>query len=115
MLGFCLQEKTGSGFCWTDCRGFLSSPTLDVGIPASIKPQNIFFPSVIVCIPPLGLSPLSFQSGVWLEMKTKHCVLANCSVKHVVNSYYLQWSSLSGSIIFLGTHFTASPDSLVPE
>lgn len=81
----------------------------------ALSHRILFFPSVIVSISPHGLSPLSFQYGVWLEMKTKHHVLENCSVKHVVNSYYLQWSSLSGSIIFLGSHFIASPVSLVPE
>lgn len=91
------------------------SLSLDMGIPVSIKPQDFFPPfSYCFCSTTVCLH-LGSQPGVWLETKTKRCVLANCSVEHVVNSYYLQWSSLSGSIIFLGSHFTESPVSLVPE
>ena len=107
------RSSPGSGF-FERAEVSLVLQTLDVGISASIKPQTHFFPAVIVSVLPPGFVSVEF-SVWWLELKTKHCVLANCSVKHVVSSYHLQWSSLSGSIIFLGSHFTESPVSLVPE
>lgn len=114
LFTFYLPEQAGSCFFWiVDVS--LVHQTLDVVIPASIKPPEYFFSFSYYFYFTTCLSPLSFQSSVWSEMKTKHCVLANCSVKHVVSSYYLQWSSLSGSIIFLGSDFTESLVFLVPE
>lgn len=66
--------STGAAQKWflLDCRGFLSSPNPWRRHPSKHQATGkIFFPLVIVSIPPPGLSPLSFQSGVWLGDENK--------------------------------------------
>lgn len=77
MLGFCLQKQTGSGFFWT-AEVFLVLQTLDVGIPASIKPQNIFSLQL------LFLSTTRFVSiefSVWCLGKDENKALCPCKLQ----------------------------------